>query len=307
MISKYNYKNISWIDIDMPTRNEVIETCEDYKIPKIIGQELLVETLKSKVDYHEKENIIYLVLHFPFFDKKENAIVEKEIDFILGKNFILTAHYQDIEPLHEIYKNFENEDILIKEKIGENPGFIFFHIVKHFYKYLDSQLDSIATNLEKIETDIFNHKEQIAVTNISQVNRRIIRFRKAISFHGDIIKSLEPVGSDIFGSGFSFNMSMLLSEYNKVNSTVSWHKEILDDLRKTNTSLLSTKTNETIKRLTIMTFIMMPITLITGIFGMNVTKDNFLLKSHGDFFLVIFMMILMGFIMYIYFKLRKWL
>ncbi|MDQ5883487.1 MAG: magnesium transporter [Patescibacteria group bacterium] len=307
MISKYKHKNITWIDIERPTRNEIIDTVEEYRIPKLAGEELLTETLKSKVDYYEKQELIYLVLHFPFFDKKEKIVVEKEIDFLIGKNFLITTHYQEIEPFNNFSKIFENNSILDGNKIGENPGFLLFYILKELYKTLDNELDGIGVNLEKIEGDIFDSKERDAVNSISYVNRKIIRFKKALSFHGDIIRSVEPIGTDMFGSGFSFNMGMILSEYNKVNTTVAWYKEILNDMRDTNNTLLTTKTNETIKTLTIINFIMLPITLITQVFGMNVNDNIILIQTFSDFFVVIGAMVLTGLVMFVYFKGRKWL
>ncbi len=84
-------------------------------------------------------------------------------------------------------------------------------------------------------------------------------------------------------------------------------KEILNDLRETNDSLLTTKTNQTMKTLTAMTFTLLPITLITGIFGMNVTDNVLLIQNWEDFALVILFMILVGLIMFVWFKGKKWL
>lgn len=307
MISKFKHKNVTWIDIEKPTRNEILDIVEEYKVPKVAGEELLTETLKSKVDYYDKDEMIYLVLHFPFFDKQSKVVVEREIDFILGKNFLITTHYQKIDPFNDFSRVFENDSVLDRNNLGQNPGFLLFYILKNLYKNLDNELDSIATNLEKIEKDIFGGKESDAVNSISYANRKIIRFRKAISFHGEIIQSIEPIGTDMFGAGFSFNMSMIVSEYNKVNSTISWYKELLNDMRDTNDTLLTTKTNETVKTLTIMTFIMLPITLITGVFGMNIVEDLILIKSIEDLFIVIGAMVLTGLIMFVYFKTKKWL
>lgn len=307
MITKYKHKGITWIDIEAPNRNEIIDIIEEYKIPKLVGEELLTETLKSKVDHYEKEGVMYTVFHFPFYDREKGIVVEKELDFILGKNFIITTHYHQIDPLNNFSKIFDNESILDASKIGDNPGFLFFFLLKHLYKFMDMELDGIGTNLEKIENDIFNNKERNAVNTISLTNRKIIRFKKSLSFHGQIIKSIEPVGSEVYGSAFSFNMSMIMSEYHKVNTTISWYKELLDDMRTTNDSLLTTKTNDTIKTLTIMTFIMLPITLITGVFGMNVMDDLVLIKSMEDLFVVIGAMVLTGLISFIYFKSKRWL
>jgi magnesium transporter len=307
MITKFKQKNLTWIDIEKPNRNEIIEISEEYKIPKIISEELLTETLKSKVDFYEKEDMIYLVMHFPFIDPKERIVVEKEIDFIISKDFLITTHYQTIDPFFDFSKIFENESVLERNNVNQNPGYLFFYILKHLYKYLDNQLDGVAVNLEKIENDIYNGKERDALNSISYTNRKIIKFKKAISFHGDIIKSLEQAGTSIFGSGFSFSMGMILSEYNKVNSTISWYKELLNDMRDTNDTLLTTKTNETIKTLTIITFMMLPITLITQVFGMNVNDEIVLIQTLPDFFVVIGAMVLTGLVMFVYFKGKKWL
>ena len=82
------------------------------------------------------------------------------------------------------------------------------------------------------------------------------------------------------------------------------HKEILEDLHLTNDSLLTTKTNATIKRLTILSFIMLPLTLISGIFGMN--SDISFIENTQEFFLVICAMISVAIIMFLYFKSRKY-
>lgn len=307
MITKYKHKNITWVDIEAPNRSEIIDLTDEFKIPKLIGEELLTETLKSKVDHYEKEGVIYAVLHFPFYDKEKSVVTEKEIDFILGKNFLITTHYHQIDPLNNFSKIFDNESLLDVSKIGDNPGFLFFFILKHLYKFMDMELDNIGTNLEKIENDIFNDKERSAVNTISLTNRKIIRFKKALSFHSQIIKSIEPVGSEMYGSAFSFNMTMIMSEYYKVNSTISWYKELLDDMRTTNDSLLTTKSNDTIKTLTILTFMLFPVALITQILGMNIGDENHIIQDRNDFYAVVSLMMLIGILMYAYFRGKKWL
>jgi magnesium transporter len=84
-------------------------------------------------------------------------------------------------------------------------------------------------------------------------------------------------------------------------------KEILNDLRETNDSLLTTKTNAAMRRLTAMTFTLLPITLITGIFGMNTANDALIIKNSHELLLVLILMVLIGLIMLVYFRGKKWL
>ena len=90
----------------------------------------------------------------------------------------------------------------------------------------------------------------------------------------------------------------------KTENLLNGNKEILDDLRITNDSLLTAHTNDTIKKLTVMTFIMLPLTLITGIFGMNISFE--IIENKIDFLVVLGAMMTIALFMYIYFRKKKW-
>jgi magnesium transporter len=99
---------------------------------------------------------------------------------------------------------------------------------------------------------------------------------------------------------------LITSEYVKVQSTLEGTREYLQEIRKTNDSLLTTKQNEIMKTLTIMAFVTFPLTVITGTFGMNTTHTP-ILGLHGDFWIVIGIMITMTSSFFIYFIWKKWL
>lgn len=303
MISKQKYKKLTWIDIESPTQKEVNQLMKDYDVPPLVTKELLSKTLRSKVDLYD--NLIYLILHFPTVDHKHDKVVEKEIDFILGKNFLITVHYEFINSLHEFSKVFEVSSILDKGNIGNHAGFLFFHIVTNLYNNSANELETVDLVLKKIEEDIFKGKEGKMVKAISDVNHKLLDFKQALRFHNDVLRSFEIAGEFFFGKKFSYHLRAITGEYNKVSNILESHKELLDDLQETNDSLLSSKTNETIKILTIMTFIILPLSLIAGIFGMN-ANFNFI-KGPSDFYIIIGIMAFMALIMFVYFKLKKWL
>lgn len=307
MLSKYTYKKLTWIDLESPKKDEVLTLAEEYNLPGLITNELVVSTIRSKVDYYPKQGLIYLVLHFPVVDSKSKDGIEQEVDFIIGKNFIITTHYEKVDPLHKFSRIFDSNGTLEKTNLDDHAGYLFLYIIKELYKFSLEQLDEINDILKKIEVDIFEGKETKNVETISDTNRKLLNFKRSFRFHEEILKSFETAGAELFGNVFSYNLASITSEYNKVKNVMDGHKEILNDLRDTNDSLLSSKTNETIKTLTIMTFIMLPITLITGVFGMNVADDLILIQSTPDFFFVLGAMVFTGLTMFIYFKTKKWL
>jgi len=121
MISKYTYKKLTWVDLESPTKEEVITLKDEYKLPDLVADELYEPTTRSKIDKYD--NVIYLILHFPVLDGKGQT--EREIDFAIGKNFIITTHYETIDPIHEFSKIFEVNSILDKTNMGDHAGFFF--------------------------------------------------------------------------------------------------------------------------------------------------------------------------------------
>lgn len=303
MISKYNYKGLTWVDLESPTQDEIIHIIEEYSIPVMVGGQLHSKTPQSKIDLYP--NFIYLILHFPRLGHKKDKGHEQEIDFIVGNKFIITVHYEPIESLREFSKNFEIEAAMEKKMDIDHAGFLFYHLVKSLYTNSRNQLSDINILLRDTEKKIFEGKEKSMVVTISHINRTLLDFRQALRFHKETLASFEIVAKEFFGEKFAFFLSSIISEYSRTESMLDGHKEILDDLRETNDSLLASKTNETMKILTIITFLISPITVLSSIFMMN--TDFVLISNLDQFYFIIGAMVLTSLITFIYFKLKKWI
>lgn len=306
MVFKYKYKNTTWIDLESPTRAEIMDTIEEYHLPEIMAEELGTCNLRAKVDYYEKLKLIYLVLHFPVIADGDDS-VEQEIDFVIGKNLLITTRYEKIDPLHNFSRLFEKDSFLDKSNMGDHAGYLFVYLMREIYKHSLDNLENINDSLKKIESDIFKEKQVEAVSLISETNRKFLNFKQALRHHGEMFKSFETASVEMFGQGFYYLLGVVTSEYNRVRNTMEIGKEILNDLRETNDSLLTTKTNAAMRRLTAMTFTLLPITLITGIFGMNTANDALIIKNSHELLLVLILMVLIGLIMLVYFRGKKWL
>lgn len=304
MISRYKYKKITWIDLESPTQEEVRALMKEFGIHPLVAEELRSPTLRPKVDLYD--NFIYLILHFPAFQHTHGHNPEQEVDFVIGKDFIITTHYTMIDTLHEFSKVFEVNSIIDKSHIGNHAGFVFFYIAKELYKSLAQELEYVNAALEKVEEDIFKGKERAMVEKISKINRNLLNFKQSIRLHQDVLSSLEMVGSRFFGEKFSYYLSAISGEYFKIASHLEGNRETVLELRNTNDSLLSTKQNEVMKILTIMAFVTFPLSLIAAIFGMNTVYIP-IIGTPGDFWIVMGIMGFATFLMFLYFKRKKWI
>ena len=120
------------------------------------------------------------------------------------------------------------------------------------------------------------------------------------------MKGLTDSAENIFGQGYKKYIRNIFSDYVKVKSSIEGLKDYSDELRRTNDSLLTTKQNEIIKILTIMAYITFPLTLVTGIFGMN-TRHTPVIGIDADFWIIAGFMLALTAGMFVVFKIKKWI
>ena len=246
MLNTYQYKKLTWIDLQAPTPNEVREVVDKYKIQPLIAEELITPNVKPKVDIYPEH--IYLILHFPTF-KRNDGLSDgsaQEIDFIIGKDFIITAHDKEIEPLRIFAKSFEINSILDKRQIGEHAGYIFYYMMRAIYNSLHDELEYTHSSLNAAEHKIFHGEEKNMVFRLSEINRDVLIFRESLNLHKEVLTSFEAAGKRFFSfdDKFDYYLRDIVGEFYKVQNSTQNCKDYLEELRRTNDSLLSTKQNE---------------------------------------------------------------
>ena len=309
MLRQFKYQDITWIDLEAPTTEEVKQLAQDYNLPEMISQELVTPSLRPKADLYP--GFIYLILHFPrcqicYGDERSSGQSDsQEIDFIIGKNFLITTHYELIDSLHELSKIFEIKPTWMDSDFKFNAGLVFFHIVKQMYSELAIGFDFINSRLKKAEVAVFAGGQREMVRALSDINRDMLDCRWALRGHHEVLESFAQAGIELFGEKFKHYPYALLGEYGKIWQMIESNRATFQDLRQTNESLLSVRTNEIMKTLAVTAFIFFPLTLITQIFSMNTHLP--LVGSNGDFYFVLGLMAVVLGLMFTLAKNRQWL
>ncbi len=304
MIKTQEHNGLIWIDIENPTREEVRGVIEEYGINPLVGEELIFPSSKPKVDLYP--NYIYLILHFPAFQHTHAEKMEQEIDFVIGKKFLITTRYDTIDPLHKFSKVFEVNSILDRSDIGEHAGFIFFYMIRKLYKSVAHELDFMSDTLRAIESRVFSGNERAMVLEISKISRELLHFKHALTSHREVLESFSVAARRFFGEDFSYHAKDIIGAYYRTAEMIAGNLEFLNELRETNNSLLSTKQNETMRVLAIISFVILPMSLVASIFGLSTPFIPFLSDPRG-FYIVLGIMLLCGIVVYAFFKSRRWL
>jgi len=303
MLTRYGQKNASWIDLVAPTPAEVRSLMHEFGIDPLIAEELLVPSFKPKVE--KRGDIVYVILHFPIM-LGGGGRQEHEIDFIIGKEFLITTRYETVDPLHAFAQAFEVSAVLGRPVAHLHGGHLFTSLTRSLYEALINEAQMIRRSLQDIEERIFKGDERQMVIELSQTSRIIHDFRDALAPHKEMLRSLEPVASRMFGPEFSYYLRDLIGVEERVEQTLDNLRGSMAELRETNNSLLSTKQNEVMKTLTVLAFLFLPLSFIAGLFGMN-TVNNPIVGSPYDFWIVVGGMVVLAIICFLYFKHKEWL
>lgn len=307
MIRKIAHQGVTWIDVTSPTKDELSSLAKEFDLHPLLSTELGAPSVRSKVDVYE--DYIYLILHFPNCEACYGVTPSadpKEIDFIVGKNFLITTHYEPVEALDEFAQIMEAGPNSYRAAGKTHAGHLLFAIARRLYQSLEEGLLYLNGNLKSVEKKVFAGHEKEMVKILADINHSLLDFHWSLKNHQEILTSFEMAGKEFFGPSFTYYLRAMLGEYEKIWNMLQSNREAFTDLRQINESLLTIKTNEIMKFFTVMAFVTLPLTVLTQMFGMN--SDYLPIVGHPQGFWII--LILMGIsvaTIFIFFRLKKWL
>lgn len=304
-MQKLECNNVRWIDVQNPTEKDIENIQKEFSIHEIVAAELRIKTYRTRVEDYDSH--LYMVLRMPIVHRKDAPPgSSREIDFIIGKNFLITVHKEKISELEKLRAELGEHAAKCKQSFGSNPAHILHTIISRLFSELLDDLDRFGAQIDDIERRIFREPDKEVVEDISILRHAILNFRRALKPQQIVLESLGDRAMNMFGARSAPLLRDIVGEYSRVWDIIENHKETLDALNDTHTSLLSTKSTEVIQRLTLMAFITFPLTLIASIFGMN-TKYLPIVGQTGDFW-IIFGTMLIGVVgMFFYFRHKQWL
>lgn len=303
MISEYKNNGATWIDVVSPTDVEVKSLMTRFNFDPEIADAIASPGIKTKTERHTDH--AYLVLYFPIRKQSSSESDVHEIDFIIGKNYLITVHYEPFEALTIFSKLFEVDSIL-KHAQSDHGGYIFYHLLRHLYVSTYHELESISDALQHIEERMFAGEEKKVVRELLTLSRNLTHFRQTISAHEEALILFKTISIELFGTSFTRFANDMLVGYQKIFKETTAKREYLVELRETNDSLLNTKQNETMRVFTMLAFFTFPLSLIVGIFSLP-TVYKPIIGSPYDFPIIISLLLVILLIMISYFNHKKWM
>ncbi len=305
MIKRYTNKTITWIDAETPTIAELQDLMQEYSLDPSVMRDLQLPTYKEKII--AQKDYLYLVMHFPALNHSSlKDDIDQEIDFVVGRDFIITARYENIDALERFQKIFEVNTILDKHMMEDHAGYVLYYIIKELYKNIGDEVDTINDSIKTIKGKVFEGKEKEMVFSISKINKNLLHLNHTTKTHEQILEGLAKAGERIFDGDFKENCEKILNEYYRIQDLLTQSTNFLKEIRGTNDSLLNTKQNEIMKTLTIIAFLALPFSTITGFFQLNASGKP-TTSTSNDWAIIIAIEIVVMIALFIFAKIKKWL
>ncbi len=304
MMTRHTRGKVTWVDLESPTHEELDSVMREFGINARIEEEIISPTpYPLSITFPEYQ---YLVLHFPTAQGGTDTR-SQEVDFIVGKKFLITARYEVVEPLHSLHRVFEAEELLGVPPQASQAEELIEQMLRRLYGAISGEAEQVLRMLERIEQDIFSDKERKTVRAISDVSRVLLKFDTVLARHteplGEFLVALS--GTTLFGKKFAGHADRIEAERDHAAALVESYRAVARELRITNDSLLSASQNEVMKKLTLMSFVILPLTLITGVFGMNL-EEMPIISQPGAFWIIVSIMAIAAFSFFLFFKLKRW-
>lgn len=294
-----NNDYLIWLDIENPNRNRMQFLLDNFHFHPLDIEDCLSIIERPKLD--EYDDYFFLVMHIPLFVKETRRLSPFTVNIFIGRNFLVTVHHGLCKPIQDTYSNItENYEILTK-----GSGYLLHKVIDSLIDYDFPILNKIYRNIQNVENAIFKKVSNKNVRDILLIRTNILTFRNIIFPQRKILKTLEIKDMEFLIDELEVYFSDLVDHIEKIWDTLENYKELIEGVHDAHESLLSSKINDIMRILTIFSVVILPLTLISGIYGMNVSLP--IGSTPFAFIIIMAAMIMISIGMLIYFKYKDWI
>ncbi len=266
-----NKKSLEWVDVNDPSIRNLKKLQKKYHFHDLDINDCLTLTRRSKIDYYD--DYTFVIFLYPFFVQKTREIAAVEFDFWIGKNYLISAHNGNDNPLSALFNEWKKDKRLCKNNILTlPPERLMYEIHLRFVNYCMPMIDHLDADLDNIEKKIFSGCQKAMVKEISIIRRNITDYRKIVEPHKNILTKLMKnfKRNEIYSMNEKDVYFENLVDYaQEIWNARESFKERIEALQETNESLIGFKLNDNMSLLTVVSLILIPVNLVATIFGMN--------------------------------------
>ena len=294
---------LTWLHLDAPHAEEARELAERFGWHELDLEDVLSKRQRPKVD--EYPEYLFVVLHFPFYDKAVQRLNAAELDAFIGSDYLVTLPNVVLLPAFRLYGRWSDHEEMRDDLFGKGSGSLLYHVLGDLFDYCVPILDKHGHKLARVEDAMFEGRAEDVVRDLSNVKQEIISYRKIIKPERATLRVLERYADRYLPETLEDYYDDIVDAAERIWDLLDNYKEVVEALEDTNESVISHRQNDVLRLLTLISVTMLPLTVVTGIFGMNVLFPG---EGSGEaFWVVLGILIAMVGGMLGFFRFKRWL
>ena len=296
-------EGIRWIHIESPRAVDREWLEEQFQFHPLDFEDVYSRNNRPKLDQYD--DYLFIILHFPLFDKTSDRLLTAELDLFIGPDYLITMPNSPLPPLTAMFERYREKQDLRQATFSKGTGYLLYKIVDTCVDASFPMLRKMGLKLDSIEDDIFEGTAKNIVLDISNAKQEIINFRRIVRPVRAVLRDLERTKQRHLADDLEIYFDDISDAAERIWDTLENYKEVVEALESTNESALSHRLNDNLSVLTALSVVLLPATLIASIWGMNVTLPGD--TGISEFWLLMAAMAVTTIASVIYFRRRGWL
>ncbi len=295
---------VTWTDIVHPNADDVAALRERF--PGF--HPLNLEDVRSPIErpkLDQDENYLFLVMHFPLWDARAEISRATEVNIFVLRGRLVTVHNGSLKPLVNAFERCQADKGERESLLGRGVNHAVYTLIDRLVDYIFPILNKVDRRVHAIEDALFESDGKRVIQEIALVRRDIISLRRIIRQQIPIVQQLESVEHPILLEHMEEYFGDIADHLLKQRDIVDENYEIINSFADTADTLAGYRINEVMRILTVISVIMLPLTLISSIYGMNINLP-FADDPHA-FIITAAIMFLIVILMLAWFRKRHWL
>jgi len=302
-IETVRWGKITWVNVEQPTRRDIDYLAENFMFNLFDLEDCMSRIERPKID--EYKNYLFMVLHFPVFNKEARVTTSSQVSIFIGADFVVTVHSGELKPLEKFFNDCQQNERAREENMARSSGYLLYRALDRLVDYCFPIVNRVIANVEQAEDRLFTDHARDSVREISILRRDIMAFRRILNPQAGIVRSLETRDYPFLREDLDVYFGDIGDHLVKIIETLSEYKEVVEGLQSSSDSLFSHRTNEIMKMLTLLGTVILPLLVISGLYGMNVALP-FQGSRFAFLFIILFTFCISGG-MLLYFRSKRWI
>jgi magnesium transporter len=228
-----------------------------------------------------------------------------EVDIFVGPDYLITLPNEPLQPISYLFDRVRSNEELRENLFSKGAGYLLYKIVDDSVDASFPMLRKMGNKLERIEEDIFEDEQAEVVRDISNVKQEIINFRKIVRPQRVAFRDLERTKTRYIADDLDIYFEDIVDASERIWDMLENYKEVVEALEDTNESVISHRVNDILRVLTAFSVVVLPLTFIASLWGMNVGVPGE--ESIAAFWIIVGTMVALLAGMIAFFRYRRWL